>query len=337
MEQYKNLVERVLANGTLTPNRTGVDTIKVTGEMLKVNLKNGFPVLTCKKTQYKAAIAETFGFFRSYSNAADFRAIGVKVWDKNANDPGKEGHRNAWLDNPYRLGEDDLGGIYGVQWRNWPGFKVVSIRSPICKKLEAEGWNILTTIYDDECSHVYYKAIDMLAECVRKIIETPTDRRIIFHAWNPAELDTMALPPCHLLYQFFPNTVTNEMEMCLYIRSNDIGLGLPFNLVGAATILSTIARITGYAPSWLTVFIGDAHVYVNQLDYLNELMSKEPLALPELLFSKNVPSVNEFKEGENRDRLTKAMYWLNKIEPVDLQVLNYQHHTLVTPVPEMAV
>jgi thymidylate synthase len=338
MKQYQNLVKRVRADGVRMPNRTGTDTVKVAGEMIKFHLKDGYPILTGKKTQYVQAIGETFGFFRAYTSAADFRAIGVKVWDKNANDPGKPGHRNQWLDNPFREGEDHLGGVYGRQWRDWPGYKLVpAFNQTLTDKLEADGWSFKGHVTEDgETKSLYFKAIDMLGNCVKTIINNPTDRRILFHAWNPAALDEMALPPCHLLYQFLPNTVSGELDLCVYIRSNDIGLGTPFNMIGAATICSVIARFTGYQPGSVTIFIADAHIYVDQFDYLDEMMTKEPLPLPTMRFSDRIPG-DEVFSAANPNWVNDAIEWLKLIEPSDIIIENYQHHTLETPVPGMAV
>ncbi len=225
MKQYQELIQRAREDGTLMPNRTGVDTVKVAGEMIKIDLAKGMPILTCKKMFYTGAISETIGFFRGYKNAGDFRAIGVNVWDKNANDPGKEGHRNAWLDNAFREGTDDLGNVYGDQWRNWPAYRLLQEPdSPeTAQKIAAtfgQGYKFVGDVVqsDNTTAALFHKSVDQLGDCIRTIITNPIDRRILFHAWNPAELTRMALYPCHLLYQFFPNTVTNELDMCVYIR-----------------------------------------------------------------------------------------------------------------------
>jgi thymidylate synthase len=163
-----------------------------------------------------------------------------------------------------------------------------------------------------------YKAVDQLRQCLDTIIENPTDRRILFHAWNPAKLDEIALPACHLLYQFIPNAAKREISLCLYIRSNDVGLGTPFNLTEGAALLHLVGRLTGYAPRWFTYFIGDAHVYENQLDMLNEQLTREPFASPQLILSDRVP-----------DYATTGRYepeWLEKIEPSDFALEGYRHH-----------
>ena len=119
MKQYLDLVSHVINNGTKQANRTGVNTISFPGAMLRFDLQEGFPAITTRKMAFKSAIGEMCGFLRGVNNAAEFRALGCKVWDQNANE------NQQWLDNPYRLGTDDLGPVYGVQWRQWPGYKVI--------------------------------------------------------------------------------------------------------------------------------------------------------------------------------------------------------------------
>ncbi len=126
-----------------------------------------------------------------------------------------------------------------------------------------------------------YKAIDQLRQCLDTIMQNPADRRILFHAWNPAVLEEIALPACHLLYQFLPNAARREISLCLYIRSNDVGLGTPFNLTEGAALLHLVGRLTGYTPRWFTYFIGDAHIYENQLDMLQRQLTREPYESPQ--------------------------------------------------------
>lgn len=120
MKQYLDLVANVIKNGTLQANRTGVKTISLPGAMLRYDLKEGFPAITTRRMAFKSAIGEMCGFLRPVNSAADFRALGCKVWDQNANENAQ------WLANPFRQGEDDLGEIYGVQWRKWPAYKQVA-------------------------------------------------------------------------------------------------------------------------------------------------------------------------------------------------------------------
>ena len=132
----------------------------------------------------------------------------------------------------------------------------------------------------------------------------------------------MALPPCHLLYQFMPDAGTRELSLCLYVRSNDMGLGAPFNVCEAAMMVSLAARLTGYVARWLTYFIGDAHIYENQLDMLREQLTREPLPAPRLAIADRIPSFAETARYEPE--------WLDRVEPTDFMLENYRHHPPLT-------
>ncbi len=318
MKQYLDLVRDVIENGTLQENRTGVRTISLPGAMLRFDLQKGFPAITTRKLAFKSAIGEMVGFLRGVKNAAQFRELGCKVWDQNANENAQ------WLANPFRQGPDDLGEIYGVQWRQWPAYKRIPLSNPAAIELaQNQGFaRIAEAEEDGEAVVVLYKAIDQIRQCVDTIVKDPGSRRILFHGWNCAQLDEMALPPCHLLYQFHPNVETKEISLTLYIRSNDLGLGTPFNLTEGAALLSLVGRLTGYTPRWFTYFIGDAHVYENHLDMLNEQLRREPLEAPKLVISDRVP---EFaKTGVYEPE------WLEKIEPSDFSLEGYEHHPPMT-------
>ena len=318
MKQYLDLVADVIKRGSLQSNRTGVKTISLPGAMLRFDLQEGFPAITTRKLAFKAAIGEMVGFLRGVNNAAEFRALGCKVWDQNANE------NQQWLDNPFRKGADDLGEIYGVQWRQWPAYKRIALSNPAAIELAlGQGYTQLAQAEEDgEAYVVLYKAIDQIRQCVDTIIKDPGSRRILFHGWNCAQLDEMALPPCHLLYQFHPNAETREISLTLYIRSNDLGLGTPFNLTEGAALLSLIGRLTGYTPRWFTYFIGDAHVYENHLSMLTEQLDREPLPAPKLVISDRVPEYA--KTGVYQPE------WLELIEPSDFSLEGYEHHPPMT-------
>ncbi|KND58245.1 Thymidylate synthase [Candidatus Burkholderia verschuerenii] len=318
MKQYLELVQTILDTGTWQDNRTGIRTISIPGAMLRFDLQQGFPAVTTKKLAFKSAIGEMVGFLRASGNAADFRALGCKVWDANANE------NPQWLENPYRQGVDDLGDVYGVQWRQWPAYKLVdaSAENQIADATN-RGYELVTSFRENGREMVLlYKAIDQLRQCLDTIIERPTDRRILFHAWNPAKLDEIALPACHLLYQFLPNPTTREISLCLYIRSNDVGLGTPFNLTEGAALLHLVGRLTGYKPRWFTYFIGDTHIYENQLDMLQEQLKREPFPSPQLIISDRVPDYSVTKRYEPE--------WLEKVEPTDFALEGYRYHEALT-------
>lgn len=318
MKQYKELISTVLEQGSWQDNRTGIRTLSVPGAMMRFDMNDGFPAVTTKKLAFKSVVGELCAFLRASRSAADFRALGCKVWDQNANE------NQQWLANPYRTGTDDLGPVYGVQWRQWPGYKLLDAAATAqIADAERNGFMQVAPLVEDGVQKVLmYKAIDQLRECLDTIVNNPSSRRILFHGWNPAVLDQVALPACHLLYQFIPNATTREISLCLYVRSNDIGLGTPFNIAEGAALLHLVARLTGYKPRWFSYFIGDAHIYENHMEMVQEQLKREPLPLPQLQINSRVPAFAETGKYEPE--------WLEQIEPSDFTLEGYQHHAPLT-------
>lgn len=341
MKQYLELIQRVIDTGEWTENRTGIKTLMVPGAMMTYDLREGFPAVTTKKLAFKSVVGELCAFLRASRSAADFRALGCKVWDENANGKGqldKDGNvvaPNAWLTNPYRTGEDDLGPVYGVQWREWPGFKYIEVSNPNRRSVAEvvrevsefkvamnAGWTLInfggreSTDGTITASAVLYKEIDQLRTCLDTIVNNPDSRRILFHGWNPAVLDQVALPACHVLYQFMPNRKAGTIHMNVYVRSNDLLLGAPFNIASAAALLSLVGRLTGYTPGLLNVMIGDAHIYETHMDAVQEQLSRSPQAFPILKFNERVPEFH--RDGYKPE-------WLELIEPSDFALENYKH------------
>ncbi|WP_348697833.1 thymidylate synthase [Duganella fentianensis] len=318
MQQYQELIQTVIDTGSWQDNRTGIRTLSVPGAMMRFDLQQGFPAVTTKKLAFKSVVGELCAFLRASRSAADFRALGCKVWDQNANE------NQQWLANPYRLGEDDLGPVYGVQWRQWPGFKLIDLDQPAqIADAQNNGFRLISQFDDGGVAKVLlHKSIDQLRECLDTIVNNPSSRRILFHGWNPAVLDSVALPACHLLYQFIPNPTTRELNMCLYVRSNDLGLGTPFNLAEGAALMHLVGRLTGYQPRWFSYFIGDAHIYENHMEMVTEQLSRTPFPAPQLRISDRVP-----------DFAVTGKYqpeWLELVEPGDFTLEGYQHHAPIT-------
>jgi thymidylate synthase len=265
MKPYTDLLRNVLLHGERVENRTGIDTISLPGQSMQFDLREGFPLLTLRKVPFMSVIAELIGFLRGYTSADSFRALGTKIWDANAN------QNKAWLSNPFRQGADDLGPIYGSQWRQWPVYGYAASDAER-QMLTNQGWR-------HESDDLYYKEVDQLHDCYKLIMSDSSSRRILFHAWNPAELHAMALPPCHLLYQFhchnYEVSRNNALSLTVYIRSNDLGLGAPFNIASAAALLHLMAAMTCRQVRYLTIQIGDAHVYVNHLDAIGEMLLRD--------------------------------------------------------------
>jgi thymidylate synthase len=319
MKQYLDLVRTILESGSWQENRTGTRTLSIPGAMMRFDLqRDGFPAVTTKKLAFKSVVGELVGFLRATRSAADFRALGCKVWDQNANENAE------WLANPYRMQEDDLGPVYGVQWRAWPAYKLLDANQALqIEDAQKRGYRTVSLLQDEGKEKVLlYKAIDQLRDCLDTIMKNPGSRRILFHGWNCADLDSIALPACHLLYQFLPNASTKEISLCLYIRSNDIGLGTPFNLAEGAALLHLVGRLTGYKPRWFTYFIGDAHIYENHLSMLEEQLVREPYPAPKLVISDRVPDYAKTGKYEPE--------WLNKVEPGDFSLEEYRHHAPLT-------
>lgn len=262
MQNYLDLLRKVLEKGDDKKNRTGIDTRGLFGEMLKFDLREGFPAVTTKKLFFPVVAAELEGFIKGYDSAAAFREAGCNIWDQNANENAE------WLANKSRKGKDDLGRIYGVQWRDWTGVR----------------------------SHDTYFAatrrVDQLAEAVRKVKEAPNDRRNIVTAWNPAEIDQMALPPCHILSQLYVDT-NNTVHMTMYQRSCDMFLGVPFNIASYALLLSLIAKVTGREAGTLTMMLGDVHIYHNHFAQVNEQLLRTPTRLPTLSISPGLRTLDD--------------------------------------------
>jgi len=258
---YLKTLARVCQDGWVKPNRTGVDTRQVFGGYAVYNLLGGFPLLTTKKMAITPIIGELIGFLNGYDNAEEFRDLGCNIWDANANE------NEDWLKSPHRCHEDDLGRIYGVQWREWHA-----------------GNN---------------RFIDQMEEAIWQIKETPDSRRIIITAWNPAELDEMCLPPCHCFMQF--NVDGNCLDLSFYQRSCDMFLGMPFNIASYALLLMIIARITGKVPRQVHHFMGDMHVYETHTEQVGKQLTRAAYLPPQMVLPDYLKSLDDFPKLKPED------------------------------------
>jgi thymidylate synthase len=230
MRVYHELLEHVLEHGDQRADRTGVGTLGVFGYQYRVDLADGFPLLTTKRIHVRSVVHELLWFLRGDTNVGYLNDHGVTIWDEWADDDG------------------DLGPIYGHQWRSWPA---------------PDG-----------------STIDQLARIVDAIRADPTSRRLVVSAWNVSDLDKMALPPCHCLFQFH---VANGRVSCqLYQRSADVFLGVPFNLASYALLTHLVAEATGLEAGEFVHTFGDAHLYLNHLDQARLQLQREPGPLPRL-------------------------------------------------------
>ncbi|WP_144106576.1 thymidylate synthase [Paraburkholderia sp. BCC1886] len=360
MRQYKQTLRDSLELGTWKDNRTGISSIALPyPAVFRHDMRTGFPILTSRQAPFKSAAGELCGFLRGYTSAADFRAVGCNYWNGNANEEGVL--PNLWLKNPFRKGEDDLGPVYGAQWRKWPAFKHLKasdFSSPEAHRaaedaIHRAGWTCIaeiTEIAHGNDDYIWFKVIDQLGDCVRTIINNPDSRRILFHAWNPAVMDEITLPACHLLYQFLPNSKTKELGLALTIRSNDMPLGFPSNCVEAGLLLELVAKLTGYTATWLTIVSNDAHIYKNQLDFVDEYLALPEHPLPKLMITApcdwdnlfyHHSGVNKNETDADYDEIKKlateeAVRWLDRIAPTDFSLIDYKHGPMLKS-PSMAV
>lgn len=274
MHQYLDLLRECRTHGTRQKNRTGIDTIMIPGGMMQYDMADGrFPILTTKKMPFGQIRGELLGFIRGYDSAAQFRELGCTIWDANANEESSTA-KNAWLHNPNRSGLDDLGRIYGVQWRRWSSIGGM-------------------------------RAFDQLKSALNLIIDDPTSRRIVVTAWRPDELDAMALPPCHLLFQFLVSQDTRRLNCCVYQRSCDMFLGVPFNISSYALLTQLCARATGLLPGVLTMFLADVHIYENHIMQVDQQLTRIPCDLPTL----RLPEGPDYFHLSPIQWLEKISYW----------------------------
>jgi thymidylate synthase len=318
MQAYLDLVRDIFDNGSWQDNRTGIRTRSLPGAMLKFDLQQASR-RSPREARVQVAIGELVGFLRQAQRRriprARLQGLG----------PERQRERTG-AGQPVPLAEDDLGPVYGVQWREWPAYKLIDLSLPQAEAQVADalarGYARIGTVGEGAGSALLYKAIDQLRQCLDTIVNDPGNRRILFHGWNWAQIEEMALPPCHLLYQFLCNPAAREISLCLYIRSNDVGLGTPFNLTEGAALLTLVGRLTGYTPRWFTYFIGDAHIYENHVEMLQEQLRREPLPAPRLILSDRIPDYAVTGRYEPE--------WLEKVEPGDFSLDGYRHHPPLT-------
>ena len=242
MQQYLDLMRRVIDHGAVKEDRTGTGTRSIFGHQMRFDLADGVPLVTTKKLHLKSIVHELLWFLKGDTNVRYLKENGVSIW-------------NDWADE-----NGELGPVYGAQWRSWPA---------------ADG-----------------RKIDQIARLVADLRANPASRRHIVSAWNVAEIDNMALPPCHCLFQFY--VADGRLSCQLYQRSADIFLGVPFNIASYALLTMMVAQVTGLRPGDFIHTFGDAHLYNNHLDQAREQLSRSPRALPEMLINPKVDDLFGF-------------------------------------------
>jgi thymidylate synthase len=248
VQQYLDLLQTVLKNGTRKQDRTGTGTLSIFGHQLRVDLAAGFPAVTTKKLHLKSVVGELIWFLQGSTNVRWLQEQGISIWDEWADENG------------------ELGPVYGSQWRSWP---------------TPDGGHI-----------------DQIANVVRSIRSNPDSRRHIVSAWNVAEVDQMALPPCHTMFQFY--VAEGRLSCQLYQRSADVFLGVPFNIASYALLTHMVAQVTGLQPGEFVHTFGDAHLYLNHLEQAELQLSRQPRLLPRLWLNPARTELDTFEISDVR-------------------------------------
>lgn len=260
MKQYLDALSHVLETGMDRQSRTGISTRAVFGMQFRFNMEDGFPAMTTKKLAWNSVASELLWFLEGSGDERRLAEILHGTRD--------EGKKTIWTANaeseywrPKAKFKGDLGRVYGVQWRKW---------------MSSNG-----------------KEIDQLAEAIKMIRENPTNRRIIVNAWNPGEIEEMALPPCHTFFQFF--VADGKLSLQMYQRSCDMFLGVPFNIASYSLLLHMVAQATNLKPYEFVHTLGDAHIYHNHFAQVKEQLSRKPFPLPRLWLNPSIKNIDDFR------------------------------------------
>ena len=295
MIQYHNLMKFILDNGVEKMDRTGVGTRSIFGYQMRFNLSDGFPLLTTKRVHFKSILHELLWFIRGDTNIRYLVSNGVNIWNdwpyqnwlkETGQNVKYQTYSPEWRANMKefveKIKEDDefaskygdLGPVYGRQWRNFGG-------------------------------------VDQLAQLIDDLNNNAHSRRLIVSAWNPEDIPVMVksgLPPCHTLFQFY--VADGKLSCQLYQRSADVFLGVPFNIASYALLTFMIAKVTGFEPGDFVHTFGDAHLYLNHFDQVNEQLSRDSYPLPNLIINDEASTLFDF------------LY-------EDFELRNYQHHPAI--------
>lgn len=258
MRPYLDLLEKILAEGTDKPDRTGTGSRSLFGHQMRFDLQEGFPAVTTKKLYMRSVVHELIWFLRGEPNIEYLREHDVSIWDE-------------WAD-----ASGNVGPVYGVQWRSWP--------TP-----------------DGE-------EIDQLQRVIDRIEDNPHSRRHVVSAWNAGQLEEMALPPCHVLFQFY--VADGALSCQLYQRSGDVFLGVPFNIASYSLLTHMVAQLTGLEVGTFVHSFGDVHLYKNHFEQARTQLEREPLERPRLELSSDVDAIDDFSAD-------------------DVNLVDYDHHDAI--------
>lgn len=289
MQNYLDLLRRAKDHGVPQFNkRTGRTCYVLVGEQVKFDVRDNYlPALASRQIAIKGATAELLGFFKGYTSAAQFRELGCQFWTQNANETPD------WLNSPYRKGTDDVGRVYGIQWTDWKDRRIAT-SSEERDRLLARGFTVRmaaeqVTAEGKVTEYLMERSINQLEEALKTLLTDPTDRRIIVSAWRPDEFDQMALPPCHMDYRFTPIQETGELHLTMTMRSTDLYLGLPANIVTTSLFLMFMSRLSGMRPGTVTIQMTNAHLYDNHIPQTRELLARPmPKSEARVILSDNI-------------------------------------------------
>jgi thymidylate synthase len=283
VRQYHDLLRLVLKQGVERSDRTGTGTLSVFGAQARFDLRlagPGFPLLTTKKLHIKSIIYELLWFLRGERNVQYLRDHKVTIWDE-------------WAD-----ANGDLGPVYGKQWRHW-----AKTKSRPRKSSEGESQASLFDLGESEegasvtplgprLRRSKY-GIDQIATVIDEIKTNPDSRRLIVSAWNVADIDSMALPPCHVLFQFY--VWNSELSCQLYQRSADLFLGVPFNIASYSLLTMMVAQVCGLEPGEFIHTFGDLHLYRNHVDKARQQLTRDCRSLPKMKLNPAIKNIDNFK------------------------------------------
>ena len=268
-EQYLELIRNIIDHGVVKGDRTGTGTISQFGAQMRFSLRDGrFPLLTTKRVFWRGVCEELIWFLRGETNAKLLSDKGVKIWDGNGSREFLD--KRGLTENE----EMDLGPVYGFQWRHFGAD------------------------YEGHSADYNGKGVDQIKNVVEALRNNPDDRRILFSAWNPSAIDKMALPPCHIMAQFYVNSQTKELSCMMYQRSCDMGLGVPFNIASYSILTILLAKAAGLRPGEFIHTLGDAHVYSNHVEPLKEQLLRTPRAFPSIVFKKEHSFLEQYEFGD---------------------------------------
>jgi thymidylate synthase len=260
MKQYLEFLNHILNNGQRKDDRTNTGIISTFGYQMRFNLEEGFPLLTTKRVHFKSVVHELLWFIKGDTNIKYLVDNDVRIWNEwpyrnftESSDYNGETQEQfvekIKTDLNFAKKHGNLGPVYGKQWRDFNGF-------------------------------------DQLTNIIEEIKNNPSSRRLIVNSWNPPQIKDMALPPCHMMFQFY--VFDNKLSLQMYQRSADAFLGVPFNIASYALLLALVAKVTGLTAHEFVHTVGDAHIYMNHLEQVNTQLKREPRKLPKLILAEKI-------------------------------------------------